>query len=339
MSYRLIYPIAISFALLWVATTVRGPWASEVAFAVFFLAAGLFLAEGVRAASYVRKEANEDTSSRGLSWPVYGVILTLVIVVELLFLMYLEDVKSFYAIPMWFAFAAFVYVGHIEILRALGVRGRWTSSALALPAMLVTVAFLGVLVAEGGSGGAMFAWNAFIIMTIASIVWWLAMSGRLKSFAFLTFVLVAFCAFDVFMVFVLPWLQGQDTSLMGEATQQIIEEGELPLPMVLLFTEFILGGGDVIIPLLYVATCARADVYMPERDGFLLTYGALASFGCVVGYGVVLAMRVVGLDEFTGGLPALLGIVPGVLLFVWVAAYRRGEFDLLRRFVLPWKTA
>lgn len=122
-------------------------------------------------------------------------------------------------------------------------------------------------------------------------------------------------------------------------------------------TYSILGLGDIVIPGIFVSLCLRfdvlksikterlADLVESEKKGkadvnstvkYLIKHANSVSksyfSAVIVGYLIAILTTVVVMIIFDHGQPALLYLVPGCILSVFIMSFAKGEFDLLWNF-------
>ncbi|XP_056463178.1 signal peptide peptidase-like 2A isoform X2 [Gadus chalcogrammus] len=170
----------------------------------------------------------------------------------------------------------------------------------------------------------------------------------LSNFKICVILLSLLLIYDVFFVFITPYLTKNGVSIMvqvalgpdaqGEKAQgNVVTIPAVPqppsekLPVVMRLPRFsavaqnlckmqfsILGYGDIIIPGLLVAYCSRFDVWVnSSRKIYLVSCCIAYTLGMVVTFAVMLLME--------SGQPALLYLVPFTLLSSAAVAARRGE--------------
>ncbi|XP_051580416.1 signal peptide peptidase-like 2A isoform X2 [Myxocyprinus asiaticus] len=170
----------------------------------------------------------------------------------------------------------------------------------------------------------------------------------LSNFKICVILLSLLLLYDVFFVFITPFLTPNGESIMvqvalgpgagGEKTDGLVEipadfsSSYEKLPVVMRIPQFsalaqnlcmtqfsILGYGDIIVPGLLVAYCHRFDVWMGNSCRIYFISCAIAyCVGLVVTFGVMLATKM--------GQPALLYLVPCTLLTTSILASVRKEF-------------
>ena len=167
-----------------------------------------------------------------------------------------------------------------------------------------------------------------------------------------TLLLTLLFFYDIFFVF--------GTDVMITVAKNIDAPIKLQFPRDLTAvppTYSILGLGDIVIPGIFVSLCLRFDVLKSfkierladfveqEKKGkletnatvkFLINQANTVSknyFAAVlVGYLVAIITTVIIMIVFDHGQPALLYLVPGCILSVFILAFFRGEFDLFWNF-------
>uniref|UniRef100_A0A8C5BBB2 Signal peptide peptidase-like 2 n=1 Tax=Gadus morhua TaxID=8049 RepID=A0A8C5BBB2_GADMO len=154
---------------------------------------------------------------------------------------------------------------------------------------------------------------------------------RLPTFKACTLLLVVLFVYDIFFVFITPFLTKSRESIMVEVAagpSDSFSHEKLPMvlkvprlnssPLALCDRPFsLLGFGDVLVPGLLVAYCHRFDI---------LTHSSRIYFvACTIAYGVGLLITFVALAVMKMGQPALLYLVPCTLLTSLAVALWRKE--------------
>lgn len=152
----------------------------------------------------------------------------------------------------------------------------------------------------------------------------------LSNFKICVILLSLLLLYDVFFVFITPFLTKNGVSIMVQVALGPDASGER-LPVVMRVPRFsglaqnlcgmqfsILGYGDIIVPGLLVAYCSRFDVWVNSR-------GKVYFISCCTAYlmGMILTFAVMLLSGM--GQPALLYLVPFTLITSAVVAGCRGE--------------
>eukprot|EP00794_Sanderia_malayensis_P019498 gene19498-21424_t len=153
---------------------------------------------------------------------------------------------------------------------------------------------------------------------------------KLPNFKISMFLLVALLVYDIFFVFITPLFSARGKSVMVEvATGKGSTE---QLPMVIRVPKLIksalslcerpyslLGFGDILLPGLFVGFCRNFDIIavVPRSLYFVAS---------MIGYGCGLLITFVALVYMKSGQPALLYLVPAVLLPVLFLSLARKEF-------------
>ncbi|XP_061097432.1 signal peptide peptidase-like 2 [Conger conger] len=154
---------------------------------------------------------------------------------------------------------------------------------------------------------------------------------RLPTFKACTLLLLVLFVYDVFFVFITPFLTKNGKSIMVEvATGPSNSNTQEKLPMVLKVPRLnssplalcdrpfsLLGFGDILVPGLLVAYCHRFDVQMQTSRIYFLA--------CTIGYGVGLLVTFAVLALMQAAQPALLYLVPCTLLSSLAVALWRKE--------------
>jgi len=150
---------------------------------------------------------------------------------------------------------------------------------------------------------------------------------KLPNLRVATYLLCAFFFYDVFFVFITPYIF-QKSVMMEVGTGGSTGE---KMPMVFSFPRFydefggysMLGLGDVAFPGFLVSYCRNYDM--------MHSYGSSNGYfyPCFIGYGVGLCITMGVLVVFQSGQPALLYLVPCTLGTVLFLSNMRDEFDHL----------
>jgi minor histocompatibility antigen H13 len=132
--------------------------------------------------------------------------------------------------------------------------------------------------------------------------------------------------YDVFWVFCTP--------VMVSVAKNFDAPIKLLFPKELASTEYsMLGLGDIVIPGIMVAIVLRYDVqkHMVGRKGTMLhaTGSPRFFYSCFVGYVIGIASTIVVMNVFKAAQPALLYIVPSVLVCTFTHAWMVGEAKTL----------
>ncbi|KAF1786928.1 Peptidase A22B, signal peptide peptidase [Phytophthora cactorum] len=171
----------------------------------------------------------------------------------------------------------------------------------------------------------------------------LELSIRLPNLRVATSLLTAAFIYDVFFVYVSPLVFGSnvmvDVASGGGSTRLSGDtDGDgvtvRPTPMVLsvplVFSvyggEALLGLGDIIIPGLLVALCIRYDYYCGQP----LSRGYFCAASCAYAFGLMVAnIMAIVLRDVVAGQPALMYVVPTMLMSVLGLARINGELEIL----------
>ncbi|KAJ8271067.1 hypothetical protein GJAV_G00122380 [Gymnothorax javanicus] len=157
---------------------------------------------------------------------------------------------------------------------------------------------------------------------------------RLSTFKACTLLLLVLFVYDIFFVFITPFLTMNGESIMVEvAAGPSDSSSREKLPMVLKVPRLnssplalcdrpfsLLGFGDILVPGLLVAYCHRFDVLMQTSRIYFLA--------CTVGYGIGLLITFAVLALMQVAQPALLYLVPCTLLTSLMVALWRRELPL-----------
>ncbi|XP_051028912.1 signal peptide peptidase-like 2B isoform X2 [Acomys russatus] len=154
---------------------------------------------------------------------------------------------------------------------------------------------------------------------------------RLPTFKACTLLLLVLFIYDVFFVFITPFLTKSGNSIMVEvATGPTNSSTQEKLPMVLKVPRLntsslslcdrpfsLLGFGDILVPGLLVAYCHRFDVQVQSPRIYFVA--------CTIAYGLGLLVTFVALVFMQSGQPALLYLVPCTLMTSCTVALWRRE--------------
>ncbi|CAL8279435.1 unnamed protein product [Lota lota] len=153
---------------------------------------------------------------------------------------------------------------------------------------------------------------------------------RLPTFKACTLLLVVLFVYDIFFVFITPFLTTSRESIMVEVAagpSDSLSHEKLPMvlkvprlnssPLALCDRPFsLLGFGDVLVPGLLVAYCHRFDILTQSSRIYFVA--------CTIAYGIGLLVTFLALAVMKMGQPALLYLVPCTLLTsLAVALWRR----------------
>nr|XP_060640697.1 signal peptide peptidase-like 2B [Anolis sagrei ordinatus] len=157
---------------------------------------------------------------------------------------------------------------------------------------------------------------------------------RLPTFKGCTLLLLVLFVYDVFFVFITPYLTKTGESIMVEVaagpTDSLTHE-KLPMvlkvprlnfsPLALCDRPFsLLGFGDILVPGLLVAYCHRFDIQVQSSRVYFVA--------CTIAYGIGLLVTFVALALMQKGQPALLYLVPCTLLTSFAVALIRRELAM-----------
>ncbi|KAM9241531.1 signal peptide peptidase-like 2B [Dugong dugon] len=157
---------------------------------------------------------------------------------------------------------------------------------------------------------------------------------RLPTFKACTLLLLVLFTYDVFFVFITPFLTKSGNSIMVEvATGPSDSATHEKLPMVLKVPRLnasplalcdrpfsLLGFGDILVPGLLVAYCHRFDSQVQSSRTYFVA--------CTVAYGIGLLVTFVALALMQRGQPALLYLVPCTLVTSCSVALWRRELAM-----------
>uniref|UniRef100_A0A3Q3XK13 Signal peptide peptidase-like 2B n=1 Tax=Mola mola TaxID=94237 RepID=A0A3Q3XK13_MOLML len=177
------------------------------------------------------------------------------------------------------------------------------------------------------------AWALQDVLGIAFCLYMLK-TVRLPTFKACTLLLTVLFVYDVFFVFITPFLTNSGESIMVEVAAGPSDSStheKLPMvlkvprlnfsPLALCDRPFsILGFGDILVPGLLIAYCHRFDILIQSPR---IYFGA-----CTIAYGIGLLITFVALAVMQMGQPALLYLVPCTLLTSLTVALCRKELPL-----------
>uniref|UniRef100_A0A8C0SAH3 Signal peptide peptidase like 2B n=1 Tax=Canis lupus familiaris TaxID=9615 RepID=A0A8C0SAH3_CANLF len=157
---------------------------------------------------------------------------------------------------------------------------------------------------------------------------------RLPTFKACTLLLLVLFVYDVFFVFITPFLTKSGNSIMVEvATGPSDSATHEKLPMVLKVPRLnasplalcdrpfsLLGFGDILVPGLLVAYCHRFDIQVQSSRVYFVA--------CTVAYGIGLLVTFMALALMQRGQPALLYLVPCTLITSCALALWRRELGM-----------
>ncbi|XP_041525078.1 signal peptide peptidase-like 2B isoform X2 [Microtus oregoni] len=174
---------------------------------------------------------------------------------------------------------------------------------------------------------------AWVLQDILGIAFCLYMlkTIRLPTFKACTLLLLVLFIYDVFFVFITPFLTKSGNSIMVEvATGPSNSSTHEKLPMVLKVPRLntsplslcdrpfsLLGFGDILVPGLLVAYCHRFDIQVQSSRIYFVA--------CTIAYGLGLLVTFVALVLMQRGQPALLYLVPCTLMTSCTVALWRRE--------------
>ncbi|KAM6467306.1 signal peptide peptidase-like 2B isoform 2-T2 [Liasis olivaceus] len=157
---------------------------------------------------------------------------------------------------------------------------------------------------------------------------------RLPTFKGCTLLLLVLFVYDVFFVFITPYLTKSGESIMVEVAAGPTDSStreKLPMvlkvprlnfsPLALCDRPFsLLGFGDILVPGLLVAYCHRFDIQVQSSRVYFVA--------CTIGYGIGLLVTFAALAWMQKGQPALLYLVPCTLLTSLLVALWRQELAM-----------
>ncbi|XP_020835841.1 signal peptide peptidase-like 2A isoform X2 [Phascolarctos cinereus] len=152
---------------------------------------------------------------------------------------------------------------------------------------------------------------------------------KLPNFKACVILLVLLLIYDVFFVFITPFITKNGESIMIEVAAGPFGSNEklpvvIKVPRLIYFSAMsvclapvsILGFGDIIVPGLLVAYCRRFDIHVGSSIYYV---------SCVIAYAVGMLLTFIVLILMKQGQPALLYLVPCTLITVVIVAWRRKE--------------
>nr|XP_042899515.1 signal peptide peptidase-like 2A isoform X1 [Parasteatoda tepidariorum] len=156
-------------------------------------------------------------------------------------------------------------------------------------------------------------------------------SIRLPSFKICTVLLVLLFFYDIFFVFVTPYLT-KGESVMEEVATGGQSKEMVPMvlrvphfgidPLAICYQQFsLLGFGDLLVPGLLVSYCHGFDLVTNKKKIYFLV--------TVISFAIGLLITFVGLFLMNTAQPALLYLVPCTLIPPAIIGWCRGEFSLL----------
>ncbi|XP_018088573.1 signal peptide peptidase like 2B S homeolog isoform X1 [Xenopus laevis] len=177
---------------------------------------------------------------------------------------------------------------------------------------------------------------AWVLQDILGIAFCLYMlkTIRMPTFKGCTLLLFVLFVYDVFFVFITPYLTKRGESIMVEVASgpsNSTTQEKLPMvlkvprlnssPLALCDRPFsLLGFGDILVPGLLVAYCHRFDIQVQSSRIYFVA--------CTIAYGIGLLLTFVALALMQKGQPALLYLVPCTLLTCLAVALWRKELHM-----------
>lgn len=173
---------------------------------------------------------------------------------------------------------------------------------------------------------------AWILQDILGIAFCLNLIKTLKlpNFKSCVILLGLLLLYDVFFVFITPFITKNGESIMVEVAAGPFGNNEkLPVvirvPKLIYFSVMsvclmpvsILGFGDIIVPGLLIAYCRRFDVQMGSSSVYYISSTLAYAVGMILTFVVLVLMK--------KGQPALLYLVPCTLITASIVAWRRKE--------------
>lgn len=165
---------------------------------------------------------------------------------------------------------------------------------------------------------------------------------RLPSFKISTIMLMLFFVYDIFYVFITPFLTKGNKSIMVEVATGASSETKEELPMLFKIPKLIvypllkcfsrdyslLGYGDVILPGLHVGYCAVWDVIKSQQKTVKCYSYYIAA---LTGYGLGLIFTYIAVILMQTGQPALLYLSPCLILSTLIVAVKKKEVGSIWR--------
>lgn len=201
------------------------------------------------------------------------------------------------------------------------------------------------------SGLFLFAYSVGVVVAWILTGHWLIVDGiaiclavtqmsllRLPSMKIATFLLVPFLVYDVFWVFISPFL----SFFHGESVMVSVAVRLPPLPLVLKMPRFsdpgyysILGLGDIVLPGLFIVFLYSLDKFLDREEKVVLknlkesylSYFTLSLLEYSLGY----LVTIISGRLMKSGQPALLYLVPFTLGLTALIAWWRGDLGVLWR--------
>nr|XP_033811196.1 signal peptide peptidase-like 2B isoform X2 [Geotrypetes seraphini] len=177
---------------------------------------------------------------------------------------------------------------------------------------------------------------AWVLQDILGIAFCLYMlkTIRVPTFKGCTLLLTVLFIYDIFFVFITPYLTKSGESIMvrvaaGPSDSSTREKLPMVLkvprlnssPLALCDRPFsLLGFGDILVPGLLVAYCHRFDIQMQSSRIYFVA--------CTIAYGIGLLVTFVALALMQRGQPALLYLVPCTLITSFAVALWRKELGI-----------
>ncbi|XP_054710112.1 signal peptide peptidase-like 2B [Uloborus diversus] len=176
--------------------------------------------------------------------------------------------------------------------------------------------------------------GAWILQDILGVAFCIHMlkNIRLPSLKICTVLLVLLFFYDIFFVFVTPFMTVRGESVMEEVATGGKSQESLPMvlrvahfgfdPLAICYQQFsMLGFGDILVPGLLISYCHGFDLITNKKSlYFPITVAA---------YGIGLLITFVGLFLMNTAQPALLYLVPSTLLPPFILGWCRKELSLL----------
>lgn len=170
---------------------------------------------------------------------------------------------------------------------------------------------------------------------------------RMPNFKVGTMLLSVFFCYDIFFVFITPYLTPHHDSVMVSAATGG-DQSQETMPLALNLPRFIqtpcfsgdslLGFGDIVIPGTCIAHMLNFDVelltqlvhdQLPVPKNFFFRYGFFIT--ALVSYSLGLLFTYIGLNLMATAQPALMYLSPCVLFGIWIRAWYTGKAQLLWR--------
>ncbi|XP_053537768.1 signal peptide peptidase-like 2 [Ictalurus punctatus] len=325
----------------------KGPWLDVSVVLMFLMAVGTVAGGGYwTGVQEIKKLMKEEASGEKEESETVNITMsTITVWVAMCSLMLV-------LLYMFYSYLVFIYIGFFCLVSSMGLYnclwlivhripvGKCRIPENKLPYLKkrpdVRMLLLGLLCVSVSITWAVFRnddWWAWVLqdtLGMASCLYILT-TFRLPSFRACTLLLTALLVYDVFFVFITPYITKSGESIMvevGVGPSDSSTQEKLPVVLKVPYMTFsavvlcnwpflLLGLGDIIIPGLHVAYCHRFDVLVNSPKVYFLA--------STVGYTVGLILSFVCAFLMNSAQPALLYLVPFTLLFSLLVALWRSE--------------